>query len=91
MSKYETGEMVFKDDQMYVCTTGLSNAQKKRLIARRRKQISRSTIQFSILLFNRKHRDKLFRCTYYGDRYPRKYRQLYKDVLYFKRKQYGNL
>jgi hypothetical protein len=92
MSKYETGDIALKDGQMYVCTNGLSQSQKKRLVARMKKRLQNSAIQLArLLFFNRKHREKLLRCMDYGDRLPHKYRLLYKDVVYFYRKRNANL
>lgn len=91
MSKYETGDIAIKDDQMYVCTNGLSQSQAKRLVTRMKKRLQNSAIQLARLLLNRKHREKLSRCMDYGDRFPHKYRRLYKDVVYFYRKRNANL
>ena len=91
MSKYETGGIVLKDDQMYVCTNGLSQSQAKRLVTRIKKRVQNSAIQRARLMFNRKHWEKLSRCMDYGDRLPHKYRRLYKDVVYFYRKRNANL
>lgn len=91
MNKYETGNIALKGDQMYVCTNGLSQSQKKRLVIRMKKRVQNSAIQRARLLFNRKHWEKLARCMDYGDRFPHKYRRLYKDVVYFYRKRNANL
>lgn len=91
MSKYETGDIALKDDQMYVYTNGLSQSQAKRLVIRMKKRMQNSAIQLARLLLNRKHGEKLSRCMDYGDRFPHKYRRLYKDVVYFYRKRNANL
>ena len=91
MSKYETGNITLKGDQMYVCTNGLSQSQKKRLVIRMKKRVQNSSIQLARLFLNRKHWEKLSRCMDYGDRFPHKYRRLYKDVVYFYRKRDANL
>lgn len=92
MSEYETGDIALKGDQMYVCTNGLSQSQKKRLVIRMKKRVQNSAIQLAgLLVFNRKHWEKLSRCMDYGDRLPHKYRRLYKDVVYFHRKRNANL
>lgn len=91
MSKYETGNIAIKGDQMYVCTNGLSKLQAKRLVIRMKKRVQNSAIQLARLLLNRKHGEKQSRCMNYGDRLPHKYRRLYKDVVYFYRKRNANL